>query len=181
MSETKRIKGIVARIVKSRYGYGVVLQNKDGYYYNTKYQPKFNEGDEVGIEFSPKGETSAQITKVQVLREGVGAPAPRRSAGSGASYASGDKQDSIVWQHSQEMATRILGKAEDVESYLPLFDDLTARLFEDALNPRDSDAYKTYKARAADVASGQDTTWDVDAGGDDPSSGDDWDEWPTEL
>lgn len=188
MSDTKRIKGVVARIVKNRYGFGVILANHDGFYFNTKYQPKFNEGDEVGLEFAQKSSTSAQILKAQVFNAGVGAPAPQRSARPGQSaYVGGDsRQDSIIWQSCQKVAAALVGEVlniEDIEKVLPTFDALTARLFEDANNPRESAAYKAFKARGADVSSAVDTTegWPESVDEEQPQAGDDWDEWPSDL
>ena len=46
-----KIKGTVARCGKGKYSYFIVLDEKDGFYFNTKYEPMCGVGDVVGIEY----------------------------------------------------------------------------------------------------------------------------------
>ena len=106
-----KIKGTVTGVGKSQYSYFVRLDGNP-FYYNTKYEPKCGEGDVVGIEFEQKGDARGNIKKLTVLEKNSdgykGDAGGGKSAGSARSApAGGDRQDSIVWQHSQEMALRL--------------------------------------------------------------------------
>lgn len=197
----RKIKGTVTKASKSKYGYFLQLDGEPAYY-NTKYRPKCGEGDVVGLEYGPKsnGKPGGQIFKVKIFEDNSGGydganseggrPAPsgggggsRQSAGGG-----GDQRDSIVWQHSQEMAIRaaalvlengglaIPAKAkadEKMTLVANLIDGLTVNYFRDAIDPRNCAAFKD----AEEVE--EDTEWETgDAPESDPEPDpDDWDDW----
>lgn len=177
-----RVRGIVAKTGKGQYSYYVVLDG-DEKYYNTKFEPKCNPGDDVGIEFEPKGDKRGNIQKLKVLNAGAQPPPAQPAASSGGfkrGAAGGDaRQDSIVWQHSQEIATRLLTvmlqsgatslpKTGGAEVLKGMFQQLTYEAFRDALDPRNSEAYKTGSAADKDLDGARDTS-----GEDDDSWGDD--------
>ena len=184
-----RTRGIVAKTGKGQYSYYITLDG-DERYYNTKFEPKCNPGDDVGIEFEDKGPRRANIKKVVVLQAGA-RPAPAPSSGSGYSApAGGDRQASIIWQHSQEIAVRLvtamlqsgalsLPKTDPETVLLAKYDELTVRAYNDAADPLNSDTYKAAQAAADDFAGADDTSsvgnWgdsdNVDAG----NASDDWD------
>lgn len=186
-----RIKGTVTGEGKSQYSYFVQLDGNP-FYYNTKYEPKSGIGDVVGIEFEPKGDTRGNIKKLQVLEKnsdgykgGAGGGSGRAASSPSAATAGGDRQDSIVWQHSQEMAIRLAwfitdsgaysvkGKTDEKRIQIEgLVDELTARLFNDAMDPRKSAAFTT----AAEITADSGDEWDE---GEDKSgkSDDEWDNW----
>ena len=186
-----RIKGTVTGEGKSQYSYYVRLDGNQ-FYYNTKYEPKSGIGDVVGIEFEQKGEARGNIKKLTVLE--------KNSSGYEASKPSGDwkettkpegggsRQDSIVWQHSQEMAlllsTLILanggyavkGKTDEKRLQVEgLVDELTARLFRDALDPRKSAAFTGAAEVEKDAEGGDD--WGTGEDKPDGSGDGEWDKW----
>lgn len=189
-----RIKGTVSKVGKSQYSYFIML-DEEQFYYNTKFEPKCKEGDVVGIEFAKKADNRGQIQKVTILTVGDG-PAndfeskPSRPSG-GRPAAGGDRQDSIVWQHSQEMALRatniiiasggfaIKGTADKKRIQIEgLVDELTARYFNDAMNPRQSEAFKT----ASEIDSDLDQSGDNSAAssfedGETETDAEAWDKW----
>lgn len=191
-----RIKGTVTKAGKSQYSYYVMLDGAD-FYYNTKFKPKCGEGDVVGIEFTKKAANRGQISKLKVLENNSGgydaSNSERGNSGSGgprpnyraSSAEGGDRQDSIIWQHSQEMALSaadlliqaggFVPKGKDAETkkldVLTLVDELTVRYFEDASNPKQSKAYKETKGVEADAGDPDD--WDSPSN---EASDDDWDD-----
>ncbi len=180
-------------------------------YYNTKFQPPCGEGDVVGIEYIPKGDTRANVRKIVVLQDNSGGYEASNSeksrgkgfSGGGGSYSSGNaggassggnRNESIVLQHSQEMAIRaaalilsetawsVKGKADD--KYLQveaLIDQLTVKFYKDALNPADSELLKEAKKIEDDAKGGarEDESWDEDSSGESSNDDDDWgdDDW----
>lgn len=176
-----KVKGIVSGTGKGKYSYFIRLDG-DPVYYNTKYEPKCSEGDTVGLEFVSKGDTRANIQKVVILEKGSGgggggfkSPAPGGGGG-------GDRQDSIVCQHSQEMAVRYLdilvsnggvkisGQPDAKKTQLDeLLGELTVHFFNEAMDFRNSAAFKTGKELEEDF---EETPPEEDAGDDDP-----WGEW----
>lgn len=174
-----KIKGTVTGKGKGKYSYFVRLQGNE-MYFNTKYEPKCNEGDTVGIEFEQKGPNRANIKKIVVLSEGSGGfepPAPQKFGGSDS------RQDSIVWQHSQEMGVRFLdtlvaagalkltGNPEAKRTVLTeTLNELTVSFFKDALEPRKSAAFKTEEELEEDLdesppeEDGEDDGWPEDDG-----------------
>ena len=178
-------KGTVSKAAKGKFGYFLMLDGED-FYFNTKFEPKCGEGDIVGIEFDPKGDTRGQVKKITVLTDNSGGYSKSNSesnssagdswgggnSGGKAASGGGERQDSIVWQHSQEMAISLAnllvaqeafalkGKPDAKRVQLEgLVDELTARLFTDALNPRSSNAFKTnadIEEDAGEQADGED-------------------------
>lgn len=180
---SKTAQGTVSKVGKSKYSYFVMLDGEN-FYYNTKFEPKCNEGDEVKILFEQKAENRGNIKKLKVVSKGTG-PAPQKTYGGGG--GTDNRQDSIVWQHSQEMAIRYVdamlaaeviplkGDFDAKETFIrSLVDEATVRFFNAAMDPRKSPAYE-------DTKKVEDTVKDAgdDWGDDDSGSGDDgWDdEW----
>lgn len=191
-----RVKGTVTKAGKSKFSYFLMLDGNN-YYYNTKFKPKCGEGDVVGIEYNDKGGNRGQITNVKIFESNSGGYDASNSERQG-SFAGGqqrqssgggpDRNEAITWQSCQKTAGAVVSalaavgaiaskgnpesKRAEVEA---AFDELTVRLFEDALNPRASKTFKTVKqvdgeASGAEAASGGDS-WDEDASNDD---GDSW-------
>lgn len=189
-----KIKGTVSKASKGKFGYFLMLDGND-FYYNTKFEPKCGEGDVVGIEYDPKGPTRGNVKRVQILEDNTGgyANANSESGGGGGNFSSGsrgggsssnaggDRQDSIITQHSQEMAISaaaliisndayaIKGKPDEKRVQIEgLIDELTAKFFLQAEKPRDT----VLKGAAEIEADAADT--------DDSDSDDSWsddDEW----
>lgn len=155
-----KVKGTVFRAGQSKFGFYVKLDGDEAFY-NSKYEPKCSEGDVVGIEFVAKGK-SKNITKLVVLEKGSGAS---KASSGGKSTGGGDRQDSIVWQHSQEIAARLTSilvangavelpaKGADKRStaIVGTFDALTYVLFTAAIDPRESAVYKAEAGVAEDA------------------------------
>lgn len=180
-----KVKGTVTGVGKGKFSYFIKLGGNE-FYYNTKFEPKCGEGDVVGIEFTQKGETRGNVSKVVVLESNSsgypGDAAPAAPSGGGYSKApagNNDRQDSICWQSSRKDALvlvdillkseafAIKGKADAKRVQIEeLLDEVTARFFEDALAPRESAAYKG----AAEVT--------ADAADEPPDDGDNWDDEP---
>lgn len=188
-----RKKGTVTKAGKSKFSYYLQLDG-DGHYYNTKFKPKCGEGDVVGIEFTPKGETRSQISSIKVLEDNSGgydaSNSERAFGGGGSNYkkgggASDDRQDSIIWQSCQKAAAELVSaavaagaiaskgnpdsKAAELKGY---FDERVVSLFRDASDPKNSPTYKDVMGIEQDAAGGD--SWDDDSGDD---SWDDDDEW----
>ncbi len=177
-----RCKGKVTGIGKGKFSYFIRLDTKDGFYFNTKYDPKCGIGDVVGIEFEQKAENRGNVKKVQIL-EDSGSPKGMQAqdTGGGTGGGGGSRQDSIVWQHSQEMALGLVtillaneafaakGKIDAKRVQIEeLVDELTTRLFNDASDPRKSKAFLSN----SDI--------DEDTPTDEKPEGDEWDEKPEE-
>ena len=190
-----RIKGTVTGEGKSQYSYYVRLDGNQ-FYYNTKYEPKSGIGDVVGIEFEPKGESRGNIKKLTVLEKNSdgykgsegGSWTEKPTSGARSAPAGGDRQDSIVWQHSQEMALRlstlilawggyaVKGKTDEKRLQVEgLVDELTARLFRDALDPRKSAAFTSAAEIDEDAEGGE--TWGKGEDKPDGSGDGTWDKW----
>ena len=181
-----RTKGIVSKTGKGKYSYYIRLDG-DSVYYNTKFEPKCNEGDTVGIEFEPKGETRANIKNIKIFERGSGAPPKQFGGGSAPAASGGDRQDSIICQHSQEMAisylavlleqgaVKVTGNPEAKRTQLDAtLGELTVRFFKEAEKPRDSSAFKTERELEKDLGEDEpeEDGWDDDAKDEDP-----WGEW----
>lgn len=201
-----KIKGTVSKAGKGKFSYFVLLDGND-FYYNTKFEPKCGEGDVVGIEFTPKGESRGQISKCVVLEDNSGGYAKANSetsggagssgsgsrssnSGSGSNRGSGgDRNASIVCQHSQEMAIRtseiilaneafaVKGKADArFTQIVALIDTLTVKFYNDALDPEAAEFIKIAREIEKDSKSSDDGgDWDGDE--EEKSEGDNWDEW----
>ena len=154
-----RAKGKVARIGEGKFSKYIMLDNKDGFYFNTKYNPKCGVDDVVGITYTPKGETRGNITKVEIL-EDAGGPKGVQENARVSSGGGGDRQESIIMQHSQEMALRYvtlllsaeaikLPKASDREEFVStLVDESTVRFNEQATNPQSPVAVESEETKA---------------------------------
>lgn len=194
-----KVKGTVTGCGKGKFSYFITLDTKDGFYFNTKYEPKCGKGDVVGIEFDQKAENRGNVKKVVVLEKNSNGYEDTSKGGSGGGNSGGgtggDRSDSIVWQHSQEMAIRVadlLVTAEAIKlpknpdarrnAIEPLIDELTVRYFEDANDPKASKAYSESKGIEEDAAEpepksdddGDDAEWSDDG---DAKDSDGWDEW----
>jgi hypothetical protein len=144
-----KVKGKVARIGDGKFSKYIMLEERDGFYFNTKFNPKCGVGDVVGITFTPKGDTRGNISDVKILEDAGGPKGVQEDAapaGRGKSYS--DDRPSIVWQHSQEMALLLvtllvssesikLPKAADREDFIAGFvDDYTVRFNAEALTAK---------------------------------------------
>lgn len=178
-------KGTVSRIGKSQYSHYIQLDG-DGFYFNTKYNPKCGVGDVVGIEFDKKGDTRGQIKNITILEDKGGPKGLQESSGGGGKSGGGYKaepgrQDSIVYQSSRKdalVAVTLLVNAEAIK--LPakpdakrviieeLLDELTAKYFAAASDP----------LKALKGAQGVDDDAGEEGGGDDEwDENSDEDEW----
>lgn len=194
-----KIKGTVENCGKGKFSYFVRLEN-DPVYYNTKYEPKCGPGDVVGIEFESKGPNRAQIRKIKMFEDNGGASktnyapksAPSSSGGYSSAPANTDRQDSIVWQHSQEIAIRVVSALldanalplpakgnEQYDAVLGAIDSLTNRYFHDAIDPRKSKVFVEKKAEEQPKKEKEDQNWDDEEGEDDwgSSEGGESDGW----
>ncbi len=141
-----KAKGKVARIGDGKYSKYIMLENKDGFYFNTKYNPKCGVDDVVGITYTPKGEARGNISKIEIL-EDAGGPKGVQENARVSSGGGGDRNASIIMQHSQEMALRYvtillsaeaikLPKVSDREEFVStLVDESISRFNEQATNP----------------------------------------------
>lgn len=194
-------KGVVSKAGKSKFGYFLMLDGED-FYYNTKFEPKCGEGDVVGVEFKQTGPSRGQINKVVVLTNnsgGYSSSNSERKGGGGGGFSGGgtggsDRQDSIIWQSCQKVASSLVaaevaagalaskGNAESKAIEIKgRFDELTFLLFADASDPKNSKTYesiaKLHKDADGGGSSEDDNEWgDGDSGGDDDWS-DNGDEW----
>jgi hypothetical protein len=197
-----RVKGTVTRAGKGKFSYFVQLDGDD-FYYNTKFEPKCGEGDVVGIDFEKKGPSRGQINQCKVLEDNSGGYQASNSEkkGGGKSFSSGssasgktsggnNRNESIVFQHSQEMAIRsaeiilaqeayaVKGKAD--AKYLQveaLIDQLTVKFYEDALDPEKSNLLKEYRKIKSDAGGDGEEGGDWDGDEEEKSEGDGWDDW----
>jgi hypothetical protein len=203
----QRKKGTVTKAGKGKFSYYIVLDD-NGFYFNTKFEPKCGEGDVVGIEYEPKGDSRGNVKKITVLQDNSGgyqkanseSSGGGRSSGSGGASSTGgsnrnagagNRNESIVFQHSQEMAIRaativlaqgayaVSGKTDakrlQVEA---LIDTLTVKFYRDALDPENSNLVKEYRKIESDSKGGDDSSNDEESWDDDEKGGDDdWDSW----
>ena len=160
-----KIKGTVTSTGKGKFSFFVCVDSKDGFFFNTKFDPKCGKGDVVGIEYTQKDEKRGNISKLVVLEKNSSESAAGDNwdddapkATTPAAYKApegGNRQDSIVWQHSQEMGLiaaglllanggfAVKGKADAARAQiLALANELSYGYFQDALDPRKSAAFK---------------------------------------
>jgi hypothetical protein len=192
-----KVKGKLTRVGKGKFGFFLMIEERDGFYFNTKFEPKAGAGDVVGIEYEPKGETRGNVKKVVLLEDnggpkGAGGSSSGGSSNKGGGYrANPGKEASIVWQHSQEMAVRVVtallaneavklpaNQAKKEEVIRSLIGSYTVELFTDAQNPLESETYKTFKAEnsadeSEEKAPAKDDDWSKDDDSDDWGAGDD--------
>jgi len=152
-------KGTVSGVGKGKFSFFVQLDD-DGFYFNTKFEPKCGIGDVVGIEFDKKADNRGNVKNIKVLEDsgspkGVQERASSGGGGTGNYTADPNRQASIVFQSSRKDAlvfiTTLLaaeafavkGKADAKRVQLEeLLDEITVKFFNDAMNPKDSDAFK---------------------------------------
>lgn len=165
-----RVKGTVTGCGKGKFSFFITLDSKDGFYFNTKYEPKCGIGDVVGIEYEPKGDKRGNVQKVQILEDsgspkGVQERTSGAGAGSGGYSANPDRQDSIIFQSSRKDALVFLtmliaadavkfkGKADALRLQMTeTLDEITAAFFKDAKTPLKSNALTTAEELAGDSA-----------------------------
>ena len=79
-------KGTVSKIGKSKYSFFVQLDG-DGFYFNTKFDPKAGVGDVVGITYDQKAENRGQVKDIKLLEDNGGPKGYQDDGGS--SYSGG--------------------------------------------------------------------------------------------
>lgn len=189
-----KIKGTVTGCGKGKFSYFIVLDSKEGFYFNTKYEPKCGKGDVVGIEYEQKAENRGNVKRVEVLESNSSGYEDTSKAASSGSYSSGGggggggRQDSIVWQSSRKDALvfagllvsegvkgfKLAGKPDARRTQVEeLVDEITARFFEDASDPR---ACKAMTSNAAIEDDTPDDDTSDDAWDDSSTSGGEWED-----
>jgi hypothetical protein len=149
-----KVKGTISKFGKGKFGFFLMLEEKDGFYFNTKYDSdQYGVGDTVGIEYLSKGETRGNVKKVKLLKDSGGTKGAQESAprsgggGGGGGYT--DRSPSIVMQHSQEMAiayvsllieqgaVSVAGKADAKRTQISAYvDEETDRFYAAAIDPK---------------------------------------------
>jgi len=185
-----KIKGTVSNTGEGKFSKFIMLEEREGFYFNTKFEPKCGKGDVVGIEYEQKGDTRGNIKKIVVLEDNGGAAAKdtwddapagdtKYNPGS-AKVVTGNRQDSIVWQSSRKDALVLAGILLGAEAFKPkgavdakrvqieaLVDEITTNYFADASDPRNSAAFKDAEGINEDASEPED-----ESDSDDP-----WNEW----
>ena len=179
-----KIKGTVTRVGDGKFSKFVMIDARDGFYFNTKFDPKCGVGDVVGIEYEPKGDTRGNIKKLVLITDNGAPKGVQESSaptGGGRSGGGADQRPSIVWQHSQEMAIRVVGllvsneciklpKAAEREDFVAgLVDGYTVRYNADALAAKIAGADEPIDEKPADEWSDE-----KDAESDEWASTDEW-------
>jgi len=172
-------KGTITKVTKGKFGYAVLLAERDGFYFNTKFNPSdCGEGDVVGIDFTQKGENRGNVTKITLITDNGGPKGHQEAAsdwsegsssGGGSAPAGGDRNDRITWQSCQKVAAPLLAtlvasnaialpaKTKAPERYdilVAAYDTLVVKLFNDASDPRSSAAFKGEAAIEEDADGG---------------------------
>jgi len=193
-----KAKGTVSGCGKGKFSYFITLNEREGFYFNTKYEPKCGKGDVVGIEFEQKGDSRGNVKKVVILEKNSNGyedtSGKFSGGGSGGSSGGGtggsDRQDSIVFQSSRKdalVAAGLLIQTETVK--IPkgdkgrivieaLIDEITVRFFKDASDPKASEAYSTYTEIEEDAKEPEPSgdEWEGEEK-DEGKKPDSWDEW----
>jgi len=101
-------KGTVTACGKGKFSYFIMLDTMEGFYFNTKYEPKCGKGDVVGIEFNKKDDKRGNVQKVTVLEKHSGGyeDTTKQSGGGG---TGGGRNESIVYQSSRKDALVYFG------------------------------------------------------------------------
>jgi hypothetical protein len=158
-------KGTVTACGKGKFSYFIMLDTKDGYYFNTKYEPKCGKGDVVGIEFNDKDGKRGNVQKVTVLEQNStgyeDTTKQRQSSGGGGGGA--DRTPSIVYQSSRKDALVFLGllfeqgafvikgAAGKKEEQIALkLREITGEFYADAIDPAKSPALLDAEEEAAE-------------------------------
>jgi len=178
-------KGVVTAVGKGKFSYFIQIDTMDGFYFNTKYEPKCGKGDVVGIEYHKKDDKRGNVQKVKVIESNSGGYKPTNTGGGGGAVSS-DRNESIVYQSSRKDALVFLtllieqaafttkGAAGKKEEQLALkLDEITAEFYGAAINPSKSNAL----AGAADDAK-EDEEDDFDDEEEEPQDDfdDEWDD-----
>ena len=193
---SKVAQGKVTKASKTKYGYFVQLNGQD-FYYNTKYKPKYGEGAEVKLKYEPKGESRGNIVATKVISDPAGGYDNANSessnsgggrGGSRGGYSRGgdDRQDSIIMQCAQKVATPFLalllergavvvkGSPDEIRTQLTeVRRELEAEFYRAAKDPLNSPALKTADSIDKDFDDDFDDAPSTDDGWDD-DSGSDW-------
>jgi hypothetical protein len=194
-----KVKGTVDGCGKGKYSYFITLDSKEGFYFNTKYEPKCGKGDVVGIEYEQKAENRGNVKRVEVLEKNSSgyedtssnsSDSSGGSSGSSGGAGGGGRQDSIVWQSSRKDALVLVGLLVSNDGIkLPaaskpdarrtiieeLIDEVTCKFFADASDPRKSKAFTTNAEIEADSDDGE-----SDSEGEGEKKSEEWDskgEW----
>lgn len=170
-----KIKGTVANVGKGKFSYFIMLEEKSEFYFNTKFEPKCGLGDTVGIEFEQKAANRGNVKKVTLLTDSGSAKGVADYDSSSTSDTGGvpvKRQDSIVFQNSRTAAIRTLkillveeafatkGKPDEKRIQIEaLIDELTARYFNAAINPRESSVLKENAEIEQDGDDGEASAW----------------------
>lgn len=191
---SSKVKGKVSKILKSKFGYAIMLDDSK-FYYNTNYDPKVGEGDVVGIMFERKGDNRGNIKKVKLLTDGgspKGFQGGNRGGGGGGGSSNNDpaRQQSIVYQSVlktvpglaaliiEHGGIKIPKTKPDAARIVieELIDELAIKYTKIALDPRE--ALKGLKDAKGESEANDDDDWDDDdVDGDwDGSSDDGWEE-----
>jgi hypothetical protein len=187
-----KIKGTVSRTGEGKFSKYIMLEERDGFYFNTKFEPKCGKGDVVGIEYEQKGEARGNIKKIVVIEDNGGAQAKEAwSASEVSDYkaalpAGGNRQDSIVWQSSRKDALVLAGLLVSAAIFKPkgaadaqrvqveeLVDEITFGYFNAASDPRNSEAFKSNTVIEEDAAEPEAPK---EASADDDWGSDDWED-----
>jgi len=151
-------KGTVTAVGKGKYSYFIQLDTMDGFYFNTKYEPKCGKGDVVGIEYHKKDDKRGNVQKVTVLEKNSDGYKPTNTGGGGGGGGGGyqtdpSRQASIIYQSSRKDALVYLGlllkneafatkgaagkREEQIEEKLT---QIIGEFYEDATDPSKSPA-----------------------------------------
>jgi len=147
-------KGVVTAVGKGKFSYFIQLDTMDGFYFNTKYEPKCGKGDVVGIEYHKKDDKRGNVQKVKIIESNSDGYKPTNTGGGGGGYkAEPGRQESIVYQSSRKDALVFLtllleqaafapkGAAGKKEEQLTLkLDEIIAQFYADANEPSKSAA-----------------------------------------
>ena len=183
-----KVKGTVTGCGKGTYSYFITLKEREGFYFNTKYEPKCGKGDVVGIEYEKKADNRGNVKRVEVIEKNSSGYEDTTGGGSGSGAGGGNRQDSIVWQSSRKDALvlagillsneafAVKGKADAKRTQIEeLVNEITAGYFEAASDPKASNAYKTNASIKEDTPEDDDAPEEKKEG-DEWDSGDEWDD-----
>jgi hypothetical protein len=183
-----KIQGTISNDCKKKgtYGWHIMLEEKDGFYLNTKFEPKCGRGDVVGVEYEQKKENAGNIKRLVVLEDNGGQAAASSSASewndapksAGKAPPAGNRQDSIVWQSSRKDALVLASLLVETKTFkVPagdkgrvaiegLIDEVTYTFFNAANDPRNCEAFVTNTEVDEDASEPVDKTdtWDTGEG-----------------
>jgi hypothetical protein len=151
-------KGTVTGVGKGTYSYFIQIDTMDGFYFNTKYEPKCGKGDVVGIEYNKKDDKRGNVQKVTIIEKNSDGYKPTNTGGGGGGAGGGYKaepgrQESIVYQSSRKDALAYLalllenkgftlkGAAGKIEEQLEQkLTQIIGEFYQDAMTPSKSPA-----------------------------------------